>query len=103
MPTDAPPPARPTNVRYLVLGVTAAAAVFMYIDRVCIAQVKGDIQRDLDLSPVQMDWVMSAFFWSYALSQVPAGALGVRFGFRRVLTLYLFLWSFFTAVSGLAA
>ena len=114
-----PNPAKPTNVRYLVLAVTAAAAVFMYVDRVCIAQVSGDIKAVLrgeleaaepDLSPQQldaraaarMDWVMSAFFWSYALAQVPAGVFGIRFGFRKMLAVYLFLWSFFTAVSGVA-
>lgn len=93
---------KPTSVRYLVLAVTAVMAVFMYIDRVCIAQVSADIQSDLQLTPGEMDWVKSAFFWSYALSQVPAGLFGIRFGFRRMLALYLFLWSFFTAVSGLA-
>jgi MFS family permease len=93
---------KPTAVRYLVLAVTAVMAVFMYIDRVCIAQVSADIQADLKMTQAEMDWVKSAFFWSYALSQVPAGVFGMRFGFRRMLALYLFLWSFFTAVSGMA-
>lgn len=93
---------KPTSVRYLVLTVTAVMAVFMYVDRVCIAQVSTDIQFDLKLSQAEMDWVKSSFFWSYALTQVPAGVLGLRFGFRRMLALYLFLWSFFTAVSGMA-
>jgi len=93
---------KPTSVRYLVLAVTAVMAIFMYIDRVCIAQVSGDIQSDLKLTEGEMDWVKSAFFWSYALSQVPAGVFGIRFGFRRMLALYLFLWSFFTAISGMA-
>lgn len=95
-------PQNPSSIRYLVLAVTAVMAVFMYIDRVCIAQVSADIQTDLDLTPAQMDWVKSAFFWSYALTQVPAGVLGIRFGFRRMLALYLFVWSFFTVVSGVA-
>ncbi|MBA4063371.1 MAG: hypothetical protein C0501_06595 [Isosphaera sp.] len=112
-------PDRPTNVRYLVLSVTAAAAVFMYVDRVCIAQVSPDITAEFKAellradptlddaeasarAAARMDWVKSAFFWSYALAQVPAGALGMRFGYRQVLAAYLFLWSFFTAVSGLA-
>ena len=95
-------PQKPSAVRHLVLAVTAVMAVFMYVDRVCIAQVSGDIQSDLKLTPTDMDWVKSAFFWSYAISQVPAGVLGIRFGIRRMLALYLFLWSFFTVVSGLA-
>lgn len=96
------PPQKPTSVRQLVLAVTAVLAIFMYVDRVCIAQVSADIQADLDITPAQMDWVKSAFFWSYALSQVPAGVLGMRFGHRQTMAVCLFLWSFFTLVSGLA-
>ncbi|WP_020468769.1 MFS transporter [Zavarzinella formosa] len=93
---------KPSSVRYLVLAVTAMMAIFMYVDRVCIAQVSKDIQRDLNISPEEMDWVKSAFFWSYAFSQVPAGVLGLRFGHRQMMAMCLFLWSFFTLVSGMA-
>ena len=93
---------QPSSARHRVLAVTAVMAVFMYIDRVCIAQVSGDIQSDLGITPAEMDWVKRAFFWSYAISQVPAGLLGIRFSIRRMLALYLFLWSFFTVISGLA-
>ena len=96
------PDIAPTRIRYRILAVTAVAAVFMYIDRSCIAQVSPNLKAELGLRDEQIDWVKSAFFWSYALAQVPAGLLGIRFGFRRMLTIYLFLWSFFTAVSGLA-
>ncbi len=85
-----------------MLAVTAALAVIMYVDRVCIASMSADIKADLGLSKEDMDLVLSAFFWSYALSQVPGGVLGLRFGRRRVMALCLFLWSFFTVVSGTA-
>lgn len=94
--------ARPTSVRYLVLAATALVSVFMYVDRVCLAGVKGDVQKELALTDPQMDWVLSAFFWSYALAQVFAGALALRFGFRHTLAAYLFLWSLFTVTTGLA-
>ena len=51
--------------------------------------------------------LLSAFFWAYALFQLPAGRLGDRYGARLVLSAYLFLWSLRTglmgAVSGFAA
>jgi MFS family permease len=93
---------RPTYIRYLVLFATALVAVFMYVDRVCLAGVRSDIQRELVLSDVQMDWVFSAFFWSYALAQVVAGVLAIRYGFRKMLAIYLFVWSLFTVLTGLA-
>ncbi len=94
--------ARPTSIRYLVLLVTALVSIFMYVDRVCLASVTTDLQRDLELTDTQLDLVKSAFFWSYALAQVFAGLLSMRFGLRRMLALYLCLWSLFTGLCGFA-
>ena len=96
-------PARPTTVRFMVVAVTSLAAVFMYIDRGCISQLKVVIGQDLDISKQGMNWIMSAFFWSYALAQVPSGFVGARFGLRHTLAIMLFAWSLCTAVCGLAA
>ena len=96
-----PESSAPTRVRFLIVAVTSIAAVFMYIDRACLAQMKGDVQTDLNLEDWQMDWIFSAFFWSYALSQVPSGFLGPALGLRRTLTILLFTWSLCTAVCGL--
>ncbi|WP_157368568.1 MFS transporter [Zavarzinella formosa] len=96
------PAAKPTNVRFLIVIVTSLTAIFMYVDRGCIAQLKGVIGKDLDISDQGMDWIMSAFFWSYALAQVPSGFVGSRFGMRKTLAIMLFSWSVCTAVCGLA-
>ncbi len=42
---------------------------------------------------------VAAFFWCYALLQIPAGWLGDRWGGRRALTLYMVAWSL--AMAGL--
>jgi sugar phosphate permease len=46
---------------------------------------------------------MSAFFWPYALAQIPSGWLADRFGARKMMTIYILAWSFFTAMMGLAS
>ncbi|MEZ6141241.1 MAG: MFS transporter [Zavarzinella sp.] len=97
------PSQKPTGIRFRMMFFTMCVAFFMYNDRACLAQFSTEVKRDLGLSPGQWDWVLSAFFWSYALAQVPAGLLGVRLGFTRTLGMLLILWSFFTAVSGMAA
>lgn len=96
-------PARPTNVRFLIVFVTALTAVFMYVDRGCISQLKVDIGRDLNITKQGMNWIMSAFFWSYALAQVPSGFFGAKFGLRHSLAIMLFAWSVCTAVCGVVA
>lgn len=93
---------QPTNIRLMIVFVTAMTAVFMYVDRACLSQLKPDIAKDLAIEKVDMDWIMSSFFWSYAFAQVPAGFCGSLFGMRRTLTIMLFTWSLCTVVCGLA-
>ncbi|MEF9674063.1 MFS transporter [Pseudomonas sp. PCH446] len=45
---------------------------------------------------------MSAFFWSYALLQLPAGWLADRFGQKLTLGGAVLWWSVATAMTGLA-
>ena len=49
-----------------------------------------------------MGWAFSAFFWAYALFEVPSGWLGDRIGARKVLMRIVMWWSFFTAATGWA-
>ena len=49
-----------------------------------------------------MSVVLSSFFWTYSLGQVPAGWLSDRFGPRLMLGIYLAVWSLFTGLLGLA-
>jgi MFS family permease len=58
--------------------------------------------HDLQLSPSEWGWVQSAFILSYGLMQIPMGALGDRFGHRKILSLIVLWWSLFTAFTGLA-
>lgn len=91
-----------SRVRHVVLGFAIALAVITYIDRVCISQAARDIRRDLGLSESEMGWVFSAFTLTYALCEIPAGALGDRFGPRGILMKVVVLWSIFTAATGAA-
>ena len=94
---------RPTRVRHVVVFVAILMSIILYLDRYCVSFSERYIKEDLALSESQMGWFISAFFWTYALAQVPAGWLGDRLGSRGVLVLYIVSWSFFTAMIGLAA
>lgn len=89
--------------RHRVLGMLFLLAVVTYVDRVCIAVAGTTMQQDLGLSPRQWGWVLGAFALSYALFEIPSGALGDRLGPRRVLTRIVVWWSAFTALTGLAS
>lgn len=94
----------PTRVRYLVVACAAGASVMLYVDRVCIAELLKypAIPEELGLGKERTAWTFSAFFWTYALAQVPGGWLGDRFGGRPALVVYLVAWSVFTALCGWA-
>ena len=90
----------PTHVRYWVVLVSMLMAVLLYLDRFCISFAANYIRDDLGLSQAQLGLMFSAFFFSYALAQVPSGWLSDRFGARIMLTLYILVWSLFTFLTG---
>lgn len=90
-----------THVRYAVVAVATLMAVLLYLDRICLSITLQAIQDDLPLSDFQASCLLSAFFWSYALAQVPSGWLSDRYGARKMLSLYIALWSIFTGLMGL--
>src|SRR5262245_20663394 len=94
--TETPAVALPTRVRYAVLGWLCALSMITYIDRVCIKQVQGDMQRDLGLTGRQFSWAFAAFALAYALFEIPAGWLGDRLGPKRVLVRIVLCWLLFT-------
>lgn len=94
---------RPTRVRFGVVAAACAMSIVLYLDRVCVGIAQPYIAEDLQLSTGQLQWFLSAFFWSYALGQVPAGWFSDRYGPRLMLTIYIVAWSLFTAFLGLSA
>lgn len=92
----------PTRVRHAVVALAASMALLLYLDRNVLAITLEDMQRDLQLDADAASWLLSAFFWSYALAQVPSGWLSDRFGARKALTAYIALWSIFTGLLGVA-
>jgi MFS family permease len=136
--------------RYFIVAITAFAAMWLYIDRVCISTLADDMKADL-LMPIapepseadelsaeelaaakkrrrekdpslgenvqlsaeeivaakkkkwaddRMAYALGAFFFTYALFQIPMGSLADRFGARRVLALSIAAWSLVTMATG---
>lgn len=99
---SAPATARPTRIRFLLLGVLVVISCLLYLDRFAIGIASEYIREDLGATQKQMSWIISAFFITYALCQVPCGWLSDWLGPRRVLTIYILAWSLFTALFGIA-
>jgi len=92
----------PTRIRHIVLGLTVAAYMITYMDRVVISSSVPVIRQEFGFDMVTMGWILSSFCWGYALFQIPGGWLGDRIGPRRALTLIVTWWSIFTSATTLA-
>ena len=77
--------------------------VITYLDRVCISVAGPRMQEALHLGPIEWGWVTGIFTLSYAVFEIPSGALGDRIGPRKVLTRIVLWWSAFTSLTGMVA
>jgi MFS transporter, ACS family, D-galactonate transporter len=80
--------ARPSNVRYVVLFGLCLAAGLAYIHRGCLSVVESTVRDEMGLSKEQMGGIFAAFFWVYALCQIPTGLLVDAWGPRRALFVF---------------
>jgi ACS family glucarate transporter-like MFS transporter len=86
------------RLRWAVIFYVFLMSAMSYLDRVNLSIAGPTVQKEFALTDVQLGYVFSAFVWSYALFQAPAGRFGDRFGPRRVLTIGILWWSLFTAL-----
>lgn len=84
---------KPTRIRFKVLGALCIAAALAYLMRNAIGPAESTIRSDLGLTREQSGLLISAFFWPYALCQIPAAALTQRIGFVKSLSLFAAVWS----------
>jgi MFS family permease len=115
-----------SKVRFHVLSLATGVAFLMYLDRICMAEILGSssFKQSMPLDQAEVgqwartlffwlpqswqdamaasaptDWIKGAFFYAYALAQLPAGWLSDRFGTRPLIAIYIALWSLFTAAT----
>lgn len=78
-----------------------AAVLFInYVDRGVLPAAAQLMQQDLHLTASQLGLLGSAFFWTYALIQIPVGWLAERIGADRVLAGGLVIWASATLLLG---
>ena len=88
--------------KHVILAMLVILGMVTFLDRINISVAGSSIMHDLNLTPSEWGWVQSAFILSYGLLQIPMGALGDRFGHRKILAAIVLWWSAFTAFTGLA-
>jgi len=90
------------KMRWVVIFLAFLAIAINYIDRANLAVAAPQIEKALGIGPAEMGFILSGFFWSYALMQMPFGWFVDRVGARIALPLAVGWWSVFTALTAVA-
>lgn len=82
---------RPVSYRWLIFGLIAFAYLLVYFHRLSTAVVASDMMRDLEAGGGLIGLLASAYFYPYALMQIPSGLLTDSWGPRRMITISFIL------------
>jgi len=91
-----------STVRWRIFAIVFLLVVINLIDRVTLSIAMPTISKEFSLEPAIQGLILSAFFWSYAVLQIPGGWLIDRFGPRALITGATVGWGFFQAIAGVA-
>ena len=88
--------------RWVLVGLIFTGILISYVDRGNLSIAAASMMHDFSFSPAAMGMLLSGFFWTYALFQMPAGVIVDRFGIRRVYAGAFLVWSLASAAIALS-
>jgi ACS family D-galactonate transporter-like MFS transporter len=91
-----------TTVRWKIFLTMLTLIAINYIDRASLSVAMPIIAAEFKLSPSVQGLVLSSFFWTYSLLQVPGGMLADRFKPRVVIAWSTTLWGAFQILASLS-
>ncbi|HWX33281.1 MAG TPA: MFS transporter [Steroidobacteraceae bacterium] len=95
---------RVSNLRWKVVTLLVAPITFvMTLDRAAMTVAAPTIQKEFGLTIVEMSLILTVYFWTYALGQIPAGRMAEDKGSRKVLFSTSVLWSIMMMVTPLGS
>jgi MFS transporter, ACS family, D-galactonate transporter len=93
---------KPTGVRWNIFLLMLFLISINYIDRASLSVAMPLISKEFEVAPAMQGLILSSFFWTYALMQIPGGILADRFKPRIVIALATIFWGAFQAIAALA-
>ncbi|MGC1373884.1 MAG: MFS transporter, partial [Candidatus Sulfotelmatobacter sp.] len=79
--------------RWPIALLLAFGVLVNFLDRINLSVSREALNASFGISLVAFGYLSSAYSWTYALMQMPAGVLLDRFGIRRVGLVSIVLWS----------
>jgi ACS family D-galactonate transporter-like MFS transporter len=88
-----------SNKRWTVVFLIFLATSINYLDRANLGIAGPDMMKDLGLSKTEFGLLGSAFFWTYALMQIPVGTIVDKLGPRITYGIAIIWWSIASALT----
>jgi len=96
-------PAQVGTRRWAVIALLFLAVLVNYVDRGNLSIVAVPLMKEFGMSPVSLGTLLSAFFWTYTLLQIPVGFVVDRFGLKWAYAIAFLIWSVASAAVGIAS
>jgi MFS transporter, ACS family, D-galactonate transporter len=103
--TVAAPAAVSNTWRWSVIGLLSVGVIIAYVARanISVAMVVPEFKKLFHLTDASRGTLNSAFFWSYAFLQIPAGWVVDRYGVKYPYAAAFFAWSLISAATALGS
>jgi sugar phosphate permease len=88
--------------RYLICLLIFLCYVLVFFHRLCPAVIALDIQSSFGISGTLLGVLSSAYFYSYAIMQLPTGLMADSWGPRKTVSVFLILAGVGSVVMGLS-
>jgi MFS family permease len=88
--------------RWTIVGLLFVAGFINYLDRAILSVALPLVSKDLGLDPTSKGVLLSAFFWSYAIMQLPMGWFSDRLELRSLYSVAFAIWSLACGFTGFA-
>jgi MFS transporter, ACS family, D-galactonate transporter len=85
---------------WALAGMLCAAHSLGFVDRVVLSVATPVMMKELSLTPLVAGVLLSAFFWSYTLVQLPIGLVLVKYGVRWTMAVGFIIWTVSCALTG---
>ncbi|MEV0618721.1 MFS transporter [Nonomuraea sp. NPDC050404] len=91
-----------SRLRWSIITLSGLGLAIAYLDRSALSVASTYMQDDLGFDQTMKGILLSSFFWTYAIFQLPSGWLLDRFGPRLIYPIAVVWWSLWTAATALA-
>jgi sugar phosphate permease len=86
--------------RWTILFVIWILYVINFFDRISVLVFLPYIQKDLNLTPEEVGWLGSIFFFGYAVAQLSSGYLSDKIGPKRTMNIAIWVFTLVTFMTG---